>query len=218
MTGWNWDKVSEEARTHFGGGPTGWAVELVNALPRRCDKELSVLDLGCGLGRNSEFLNQIGLNVVATDLSVSAVIATAGRFKQKSQKPSVLLSDMVALPFEANSFEAVLAYNVIYHGWPDAVKQAVSEIHRVIRANGTLLVTMMSQSDPKWQRLPRTGNWTVVPEAGNEVGIPHHMIRQEDITVLFQGFRIEQLWHIEHSYGNPRRCSFHYVILATKVP
>ena len=52
---------------------------------------------------------------------------------------------MTDLPFENNTFEFVLAYNVIYHAYKHDIKKTIKEIFRVLKHNGYLFVTILTK-------------------------------------------------------------------------
>jgi SAM-dependent methyltransferase len=103
---------------------------------------LSILDVGCGFGGTIAHLNEhlsgcelVGLNIDDRQLararrSVAPLSGNTVRFIQ---------GDACALPFEDNTFDAVLAVECIFH-FPSR-RQFFSEAHRILRGKGTLAVS-----------------------------------------------------------------------------
>ena len=94
-----------------------------------------VLDAGCGTGG---FMARVPPDRTAFGLEwhpEAAAIAAA-----KSGRP-VVRGGIGALPFAAASFGAVVAADVLCHAAVDPVA-ALTEIHRVLRAGGRLIVNM----------------------------------------------------------------------------
>ena len=106
----------------------GACVALLNPSPQH-----RILDLGAGGGWASDWLQRLGLSVVAADLS-SDLLGIAHRRLAESGGAYTVCGDSEALPFRASSFDRVLCLNAMHH-MPDLGK-ALSEIARVLSAEG----------------------------------------------------------------------------------
>lgn len=88
-----------------------------------------VLEIGCGQGVfAARMVSELGAEVVATDQSEAMVAATAARGVTAER------ADAGALPYEADSFDAVVAMWMLYHV-PD-LDRTFSEVRRVLRPGG----------------------------------------------------------------------------------
>jgi methionine biosynthesis protein MetW len=95
----------------------------------------SCLDLGCGDGGTSGiFLNSHGYSYVGADISETAVQQAMSHGLQ-----AVLIEDAGSLPFENESFDAVILFEVIEHLFD--VEAVLKEIRRVLKPDGGLLLT-----------------------------------------------------------------------------
>jgi ubiquinone/menaquinone biosynthesis C-methylase UbiE len=56
---------------------------------------------------------------------------------------------MGRLPFSANTFDGLIAYNVIYHATLAGMRRTLSEIGRVLCPGGRLYVTVIARQDSK---------------------------------------------------------------------
>jgi ubiquinone/menaquinone biosynthesis C-methylase UbiE len=99
---------------------------------------MSVLDVGCGTGSTLKIYLQAGCSVTGIDLSPT-MLASA---RQKLGAQAVLhLGDASRMPFPDCSFDLVTAV-LSLHEIPPLVRTAVfSEMVRVVRLSGSLLVT-----------------------------------------------------------------------------
>jgi SAM-dependent methyltransferase len=96
-----------------------------------------VLDAGCGLGYGSALLADRGAESVdAVDLSESAVEAARARFGDRAR---FAVGDVTSLPFEDDSFDLVVCFEVIEH--IDEQEAALDELLRVMAPGGLLLVS-----------------------------------------------------------------------------
>ena len=115
-----------------------WVHILDSAQPAR------VLELGCGGGRDSRFLTDRGLDLVAGDCSGEALAAC------HVQAPGALLVKIdlrKPLPFADASFPVVLA-SLCLHFFPWSVTvAAMAEIRRCLSPGGFLLARVNSTRD-----------------------------------------------------------------------
>jgi len=98
--------------------------------------EARVLDIGTSTGTNLRMLRELGFaRVAGLDSSEDAI-----RFCAAKGLGQVRQGDVRAMPFEAASFELVLATDIIEHVEDDAA--ALAEVARVLAPGGTALITV----------------------------------------------------------------------------
>lgn len=138
----------------------GWYPWLFEQIKAPADAR--ILELGCGSARFwSSMINQIptGWQITLSDFS-PGMLADAQRNLAEFQRPfDFQVIDAQAIPFEASSFDLVIANHMLYHV-PDRAK-AISEIRRVLKPDGRLyaatngfnhmreFATLSKQSDPE---------------------------------------------------------------------
>lgn len=101
-------------------------------------EQARILEIGCGPGRLwTENLNRLpeGCSIRLTDAS-PGIIAEAEARLGSNQRFEFLVADAQELPFQEESFNAVVANHILYHV-PDRPR-AFAEISRVLRTRGTL--------------------------------------------------------------------------------
>lgn len=97
-------------------------------------KTREILNLGCGTGLTSQRFSKYGF-LVSADMSAEALAFCA----QNSLK-ELAQADALSLPFKDAGFDSCLALDVIKHIQDE--QQAVSEISRVLKPGGFLLLTV----------------------------------------------------------------------------
>lgn len=99
----------------------------------------SFLDAGCGTGNN---LLHLGRRARATGVDFSE---EALRFC-KERGVAVARGSVLQLPFKDGGFDGVTSFDVIYHRWVSDDRAALSEMARVLRPGGLLLVRVPALS------------------------------------------------------------------------
>jgi SAM-dependent methyltransferase len=97
----------------------------------------STLEIGCGEGRISRELTDLGHRVTATDISPSLLAAA----EEAGSAETYQVADAAALPFDDDAFDRVVAYNVLMDV-PD-MPAAVAEAARVLAPGGHLTVSIV---------------------------------------------------------------------------
>lgn len=114
---------------------------MVDDLFRSLPKGGAILDVGCGTGEHLKRAQGHGL--VATGVEP----AQAMRESALRNLPGTKIVPGVAteLPFEDNSFDAVLMIEVLRYLHRSDIKVALQEARRVLRPGGVLLVTLVNR-------------------------------------------------------------------------
>ncbi|MER7860693.1 class I SAM-dependent methyltransferase [Amycolatopsis japonica] len=111
----------------------------------------SVLDLGCGGGRDAEYLIGRGATVVAADLSEELLRYTRCR----CAVAGTVLCDLMALPLAAGVFDGVWACASIVHLPSETHPHVFSEIHRVLAPGGVTAISLKEGNGEGWARSVR---------------------------------------------------------------
>ena len=94
-----------------------------------------VLEIGAGMGENTQYLLESGSTVCATDISPNSVRLMQKRFALHEEF-SAQVADMEALPFPDGSFDVVCSAGSLSYGDNYIVR---NEIYRVLRPGGKLI-------------------------------------------------------------------------------
>jgi SAM-dependent methyltransferase len=131
-----------------GRGVEGLAYDMRNSTALRWVDELGspngtqVLDVGSGAGLTSVALAASGFEVTATDTvpAMNDYTRQLALDRGVTDNVRVMVADAHELPFDAASFDVVIALGVL--PWLHAPGQAITEMARVVRLGGYVLVSV----------------------------------------------------------------------------
>ena len=163
-----------------------------------------------------------GFKVTAFDLSDEAVKSTRGWAERENLDIETYTGNMLSLPFQNNSFDCIIAYNVIYHTDMTGFGTILNEIQRILRPGGEMFLTLISKSTwsfthaNKAQKLDKNTILRNENEAGEDV--PHFYVDIQDIKHFFTNFEFVRLPVEEHDYDieNPNKYSVHWKFIVKK--
>lgn len=212
--GWDWDQLNDKK--------TIWNEPSIESfyLLNRWENKKDFLDLGCGLGRHSLLFALNDYKVDAFDISDSSIEYVNNLKKEFNVEINTKQGDMLTLPYEDNSLNSILCYNVISHTDTEGFKKVLNEINRILKKDGECYITLGSKETWGYKQ-----NWPVVDnntklrmQEGPEYKVPHFYVNYEDIKELFKDFNIISIRHIcEYiTKNNNTSESWHYHILISK--
>jgi len=144
------------------------------------DKKIKkVLDFGCGRGRHSIYFAKQGFHVSAFDLSEESTEYLRAWAERENLSVGIKTADMLELPYDDNSFDAIFAYHVISHTDSAGIKKIIREISRVLKIGGEIYITLCSKEtwsfkDAGYPKLDE--NTVIKTDEGPEKGIPHFYV------------------------------------------
>ena len=185
------------------------------ALKWKKDNLNTVLDLGCGIGRNALYMARIGFNVHAFDLSKEGLSQLFREAKLQNLDIKIKIGDMLNLPYDDNFFDCLLAFHSIYHTDYYGLKKVVSEIQRVLKKNGEIYITLNSKESDAWITFldKRIDNYTLIKTEAGETDVPHTYLDYDDATRLLSDFKILKIQQI---FDYHKRKYAHFFILCKK--
>ena len=193
--------------------PGPFIKEFSKLLQTECNGTL--LDLGCGYGNYLSYFSNLGLTVIGSDFSIVALkVAHEHMMNNNHVGTSLILHDMHYLPFCAESFNGLISINVIYHSTLDNVKHVVNEIYRVLKPGKIGLITLLSDTDFKYDKSCGTNKKSYRVDSETENGITHSFFNRHDIEILLNNFEIICIEKFDQQVRN--QLSSHWVVLFQK--
>lgn len=143
----------------FPRGVLGWIVAQIMSRETRWENRKSVdrlelcrdddvLEIGCGHGANLTDIADRAPDGLVVGVDPSKTMTSIARRRGRGGNIKIYEAGVEAMPFRDHSFDCALSVHTIYF-WPDAVA-ALSEIRRVVRPGGRLVICCRTTLDPKF--------------------------------------------------------------------
>ncbi len=163
-----------------------------------------VLDVCCGTGDLTLYLAKLypDLEITGLDFCEDMLNIARQRLSKGKREATFVRGDAMALPFDSNCFEGV----IISYGLRNVAnyRQCLSELHRVLKPGGRVVVLDMSYPNPlmnflsgfyRFSLLPLLGKWvTQDPEAYRYLSTSiYFYLPQQDLAALMRDLDFAQV-------------------------
>jgi len=182
-----WDGRYAQARL-YGTEPTSVARRLAGLFRR--EKVTTVLEAGCGSGRDALYYARQGFAVTGLDISAHALRWAREQAAETGVSIILIADDLLAADLAPGSFDAVVAIHVI-HLQPEPVRRAM--VHRLwaLARDGGLICMANYATEAEG-----FATWEPYPERNTRVdpkGKLVHFFDGEDVAALFPPDRFDLL-------------------------
>ncbi len=129
------EKVFGKSLLQFNAMDMGQLNTMLNSLNLKNND--FVLDLGCGLGKVSEYIsNKTGAKIIGIDFSSKAI--EWAKFKIQSQNDKVVfqVGNINNLDFSSSIFDAIIAIDTMY--FIEDLDSTIKELKRILKPNGQM--------------------------------------------------------------------------------
>lgn len=147
-------------------------------------KPQNALDVGCGEGRFCRMLSSIGVSTIGID-PIEAMIEQA---KERHAAGDYRLAYAEDIPFGDETFDLVVSYLTLID--IDFLDDAVSEMARVLRPNGRLVVANLSSFSTSSAIFGKR----ICKETGEQLRPLGDYLKEEKAWFEWDGLRIQN-WH-----------------------
>lgn len=131
--------------------PPHWAVDLTPSLfaqdfaKELADRKLkSVLEIGCGNGRDSIFFARAGLDVSAIDVAPSAIKLAKENAKEAEVSVDFKVANAEKLPFKDGEFESMFSLSVLH---ATNLAKSLPEVNRILEKDGLAFVYLYADTE-----------------------------------------------------------------------
>lgn len=163
-------------------------IKLCNVVDGEISSTDDVLECACGTGLLTKAIGEKCNSLIATDYSIK-MLKIAERKLKKYQNIKFECVDIMKLPYPNNSFDIVVAGNVI-HLLNDPIK-AVQELDRVCKLNGKIII-------PTYMNKNNAGNVDNVSNSIDKLGVNFkRQFNKEKYMSFFKELGYQDVSYIE---------------------
>jgi ubiquinone/menaquinone biosynthesis C-methylase UbiE len=160
----------------------------------------SILEIGCGTGKNTSFLTQVGTRVHAMDFSQGMI--QKAKEKVKAGNVRFSMADLTQKwPCEAGAYDLIVCNLVLEH--IEDLSFIFSEAFRVLDEKGRFLINELHpfrQYEGKKARFLRREGVTEIPAFIHHISDFVHAAANNALTLA----KLNECWH-EEDHGKPPR-------------
>jgi len=194
----SWDADYHKYKQIWGEQPSELALEAVKKLARHKGRQLRVLDVGCGYGRDSIYVaKSLGFRVLGIDISEKAVeMAKENALKAEAKKAEFKVSDFRDI---VSYFDVILVSNLYHLLPPEGRRDLAEHATRLLGPDGVLFLNAISVHDKEHYGVgkPVPGEEYTWDDNGKRI----HLSTEEELRGAFPELTLKELY--EHDYEEP---------------
>jgi SAM-dependent methyltransferase len=221
-----WDEIYQKGHRHQNRYPFDTVVRFVFShspkdIPRN---EVSVFEIGCGVGNNLWFAAREGFQVSGIDASKAAINLATKRFDEEGLKGDLRVGDANQLPYDDNCFDIAIDRAALSHTPKETITKSIDEIHRVLKPGGKFHFNPFGDRCSSAQRLAhnsndKDGNLTDISDGYLAGAGLASVYSRDDVERLFEnGWELLSMMCIEHTNMNEPLFMKHeeWIVIAEK--
>ena len=138
-------------------------IEEANDFARRSFSQIkynnfeTLLDLGCGNGRDSLFFASEGLNVTSVDFSESGIKKLNELSKEKGLKINTIQTDIRKINFPDDSFDVIYAHLILHYFNDEVTTKIFEKLFRILKKDGLIFIKCKSVEDALYGKGEKVG-------------------------------------------------------------
>ena len=110
-----------------------------------CKEIDSVLDVGCGFGKEAEYLAKIFENSMVYAFDLNLAVVASGLKLLNTERIIPVVASLYKMPYKDNSFDHVHCQGVIHHTF--STKAGFDSIEKKVKNNGSLFIWVYAWED-----------------------------------------------------------------------
>lgn len=191
-------------------------VDFNKMLPK--NKKLNILDLGCGTGRHTKYFGKNkNFEMFAFDSSEKALEILKKEYVGTNL--NIIKGFFDKLPFKNNFFDVIISTKTLHHGSLVEIQKFISEITRVLKPRGFLLIVILSDKDFRvktGEKYKGEINTRINCDNLPDADIPHHFFSNEEINTCFSDYVVVEKRDINRVAMNGLKKSSYYDLILKK--
>jgi SAM-dependent methyltransferase len=157
----------------------------------KANNHKTLLDLGCGSGRDSIYFFNRGLKVTALDSSQIGI----NKLRSQNEKINSLLEDIRNIKFKENSFDVIYAHLSLHYFDDETTKRIFDNLYRNLKRGGFIFARCKSTEDSLFGQGKKIGENMYKKEH------VRHFFTKEYMAEKLREFKIVKISKISFSRG-----------------
>ena len=190
-----WDTTYANGKDFFGIEPSELAMNALLTFRDRGTR--TILELGCGQGRDTWYFVNQGFDVTALDYSEKGICQMQDRARESGAKVVLQVHDArKPLPFPDSSFDAIYSHMLFTMEFSEQeLSFMMGECLRVLKPNGLNVYSVRNDHDPHYGKFTPRGKdmWE------NPLGFVVHFFSKDKIRRLAIGYDVLRIREFEDS-------------------
>jgi ubiquinone/menaquinone biosynthesis C-methylase UbiE len=157
----------------------------------------TLLDLGCGGGRDAQYFSRRGFQVTALDVTTSQ----PQQEKLKNNNVRFIKSDSRNLKIRGNSFDIIYAHLSLHYFDNETTDKILGSLYRILKPGGYIFIKCKSVDDPLF------GQGKKIEENFYVLEHPRHFFSKEYMREKLKKFEIIKISRT-NTFKHPGKASF----------
>lgn len=186
----DFDDLYGGKKDYFGSEPEALLLKHQGLLSR----DLAILDVGAGQGRNALFLARMGLRVDAIDPSRVGMEAVSAAASSDNLPMRTYTCGFETFSPEVESYGAVLLFGMLQILSRKSIDVLLQRVNAWVAADGLVFVTCFTTVDPLIEKYAREWSEIGPGSYADGRGSTRTFLRPGELTTLFPGYKVVDLW------------------------
>lgn len=178
-----------------------------------------VLDLGCGAGRHTLMLAQMGFEVSAIDFAKNSIDFTKELLASNGFKADLRVASADDLPFCDDYFDVLVCYGIHMYGDRDFVENVTNEIYRVLKKGGKAIIQFRSKDDYRYKNGEKIEEYQAKSTTAfmdDESGQVLYYFDEKEIKRVFAAFKDIKIDYLSRTYDNESYTISYFLVSVEK--
>lgn len=181
--------------------------------------ENKILDFGCGSGRNTKLMAELGFDICAMDYNRECLQLTEDKLNWYNKIEYIINSEL-EVPKEENYFDCIVVWGALFYHSRENEKLLFKNLVKTLKPNGMLLADYRAKDDYLYGcgKEIEKDFYLLNNSCGTLSGISYAFRDIDEIFVLYKKYNmnIVNCEKIEHYVENCSKKNSHYIIWAKK--